>query len=76
MIAFGVTLMCSLFAIIYHSFSHSPTKTINQITTITKLPVLSLCVGVHERRLPPYETPKNLYPDIESIDYLGFVYDK
>ncbi len=75
-IFFSMVLIGLLFSIIYHSISSPKTDMYRQISSITTLPSLSLSVGAYERRIPSYEHSNPLYPDIEAINYLGFVYDK
>ena len=73
---FSVVLVGLLFTTTYHAITYPQTDTFRQISTLTTLPNLSLCVGIYERRIPSYKNSNNLYPDIEAIDYLGFVYDE
>ena len=75
-IIFNMILIGVFTTLIYHSLNYPKTDAIVQISTITTLPDLSLSVGTYEKRLRSYNNNPTLYPDIEPIDYLGFVYDK
>ena len=76
MIFFSVVLVALFCATIYHAITYHQTDSIKEISSITTLPNLSLSVGIYEKRVPEYKNEETLYPNIEEIDYLGFVYAK